>query len=132
MSLPSYKMIDELFRETFLPESGAEAPDTAWESIVRRIEATSTHVDPVQAVANRPLALSVLSAYVHRWVSRLSWAPVFTISYWRRLGTWVHGANTLYPPSTNELDYLGPGGYFRPSAFAGVAIKQVLDLRLAS
>ena len=112
-------ILDELFRQALEPAAEAQPSVDVWERVVREIRDAPAvrHTSPRQVsvahIAPQPL-------------------PMWRAPHWRRFISWVHGYNTLYPPSTNNLVRIEPDGGYRPSPFAGVMVKRILDLRLVS
>lgn len=134
MSLPnSDSLLDDLFSDALQPVAQATPPEDAWPRVTRALPA-------IPAVLQLPsdAAMPFRGAW-RSGISRLVLAiapfwrvPVWRRSRWHRVVSWVHGYETVYPPSTSSLVCLEPDGRCQPSSFASVMAKQVLDLRLAS
>jgi hypothetical protein len=134
MSLPnSDSLLDDLFRDALQPAAQATPPEDAWPRVTRALPV-------VPAALQLPSDAEILFRESWwSWISRsvLTIAPFWRVPVWRRsrwhrVVSWVHGYETVYPPSTSSLVCLEPDGRCQPSSFASVMAKQVLDLRLAS
>jgi hypothetical protein len=133
MSSPSSdKLLDDIFRDALQPMAQAEPPGDCWPRIVGALPSYPAHLPIAGDTGEAPRGLW------RRWIDRvLPRKPVWQTTGWRvprwhKVVSWVHAYETAYPPSTSSLVCLAPDGRCRPSSFASVMVKQVLDLRLSS
>jgi hypothetical protein len=124
-------LLDDMFRDALQPGARVMPPADMWPRIVSALPSHESQgklhsaADAAPRTSWRKWIESVLPR-------RFMWpVPVCRAPRWHKVVSWVHGYETVYPPSTTLL-CLAPNGRCMPSSFAGVMVKQVLDLRLAS
>jgi hypothetical protein len=111
--------IDALFRQALDSFADAAPSEDVWDNIV----------GDIQAAPQR--------RWIPRWLARSSWPRRLDVGRWGslrwgRLVSWIHGFQMGYPPLPSRPYCVGPNGRTIQAPFAGIMVKQVLDLRLAS
>lgn len=124
MSLPkrdatNEPAIDALFRHALATFAEAVPPEHVLEDVIGEVQGD---VSLWHRLQRWWISTKTGHRYARQWGAR-------------RLGklvSWMHGSQTGYPPLPSRLYYVEPNGRCIPAPFAGVMVKQVLDLRLAS
>lgn len=117
-SLRTDSDLDRLLRQAVRDHAAATAPAGSWRDIARTVR----HMQAAEADA------------VQHEMSVLRWLQHRLRQVVRRHGarSWAYGFTITYPLGGNVLTCYGPERACRPGSFAGVAMTQLFDMRLAS